>query len=77
MVVVVSLRNSVRSKIHEIRYISATELAARWGISRSAVYAGKCGTDKLTPIRFGRSLRFLRAEVEALEKEREKAAMVA
>jgi predicted DNA-binding transcriptional regulator AlpA len=49
------------------RYLSVSELAVRWSISPSAIYGRKCGTDKLTPIRLGRSVRFLRAEVEAFE----------
>lgn len=51
------------------KYISPSELAARWGISASAVYDRKCGTNRLTPHRFGRVLRFLRSEVEAFEEE--------
>ncbi len=55
----------------ESRYISASELAVRWSISPSAIYARKCGTDALTPIRLGRSVRFLREQVEAFEMARE------
>lgn len=56
----------------ESRYISVTELAVRWSISPSAIYARKCGTTALTPIRLGRSVRFLRKEVEAFEMARER-----
>jgi hypothetical protein len=44
-----------------------SELAIRWSVSPSAIYARKCGTNALTPIRLGRSVRFLRKEVEAFE----------
>jgi predicted DNA-binding transcriptional regulator AlpA len=55
----------------EQRYISVSELAIRWSISPSAIYARKCGTNALTPIRLGRSVRFLRRDVEAFEMARE------
>jgi predicted DNA-binding transcriptional regulator AlpA len=55
----------------ERRYVSVSELAVRWCISPSAIYARKCGTDALTPIRLGRSVRFLRTQVEAFEMARE------
>ncbi len=58
----------------ESRYISVTELAVRWSISPSAIYARKCGTNALTQIRLGRSVRFLRKEVEDLEFARERQA---
>lgn len=51
------------------RFITVSELAERWAISESAVYQGKCGTATLTRIRFGHSLRFLREEVERIEKD--------
>jgi predicted DNA-binding transcriptional regulator AlpA len=51
------------------RFITVSELAARWAISESAVYHRKGGTGSLTRIRFGNSLRFLREEVEKIEKE--------
>ena len=55
----------------ERRYVSVSELAVRWSISPSAIYARKCGTNALTPIRLGRSVRFLREQVEAFEMARE------
>ena len=55
----------------EPRYVSVSELAVRWSISPSAIYARKCGTHALTPIRLGRSVRFLRTQVEAFEMARE------
>lgn len=61
-----------REKEVERRYLSVAELAIRWSISPSAIYARKCGTNALTPIRLGRSVRFLRKEVEDLETSRER-----
>jgi predicted DNA-binding transcriptional regulator AlpA len=61
-----------RSKRFEQRYISVSELAARWSVSPSAIYSRKCGTNALTPIRFGRAVRFLRTEVESLERDRQR-----
>ena len=66
-----SLSFPKRSKRFEQRYISVSELAARWSVSASAIYSRKCGSHALTPIRFGRAVRFLRTEVEALERDRE------
>ena len=60
------------SKRFEQRYISVSELAVRWSISPSAIYSRKCGTNALTPIRFGRAVRFLRTEVESLERDRQR-----
>jgi predicted DNA-binding transcriptional regulator AlpA len=60
-----------KSKGFEPRYISVSELAVRWSVSASGIYSRKCGTSALTPIRLGRAVRFLRAEVEALERKRE------
>jgi hypothetical protein len=51
------------------RFVTVSELAERWAISESAVYQGKCGTKVLTRIRFGNALRFLREEVERVEKD--------
>ena len=63
--------NSKKSKTFDKKYISVSELAARWSVSQSAIYSGKCGSDALHPVRFGRSVRFLRSEVEVLERNRE------
>lgn len=63
-----STGSSKKSRTFEKRYISVSELAARWSVSQSAIYSGKCGSNALTAIRLGRSVRFLRTEVEALEK---------
>jgi predicted DNA-binding transcriptional regulator AlpA len=63
-----------KTKEVEQRYVSVSELAVRWSISPSAIYARKCGTNALTQIRLGRSVRFLRKEVEDLELSREREA---
>ena len=62
-----SVSRTKNRKGPERRYISVSELAVRWSVSPSAIYARKCGTDALTPIRLGRSVRFLREQVEAFE----------
>jgi hypothetical protein len=66
-----SLMRSKRISKFEQKYLSVAELATRWSVSPSAIYSGKCGTDALTPIRFGKALRFLLTQVEALERDRE------
>lgn len=50
------------------KFIGVEDLAARWSISRSAIYGFKCGTHQLTRYRFGRSVKFLLTEVEHIEK---------
>ena len=55
----------------ERRCISPTELAVRWSVSTSAIYHSNGAINGLNVIRLGRSIRFLRSEVEALEKRRE------
>jgi hypothetical protein len=60
-----------KSRAFERKYISPLELAARWSVSGSAIYHGRCEANALTVVRFGRSIRFIRAEVEAFEKARE------
>ena len=59
---------SKKSRHFEKRYISASELAIRWSVSKSAIYHGNCSSHALSAIRFGRSVRFLLSEVEAFEK---------
>ena len=66
-----SLIRSKRSNRFEQKYLSVAELATRWSVSPSAIYSRKCGTSALSPIRFGKSIRFLRTEVEAFERTRE------
>lgn len=64
-------RRAKRAEAFERRYISPAELAVRWSVSTSAIYHSKSAIDGLRVIRLGRSIRFLRSEVEALEKIRE------
>ncbi len=51
------------------KYLSVNQLAERWGISPSCVYACKGGTGRLRRIRFGKLVKFLLAEVEAIEAD--------
>jgi predicted DNA-binding transcriptional regulator AlpA len=60
-----------RGKAFNQKYISARELAFRWGVSDSAIYHGKCDARLLHRVQFGRSVRFLLHEVEALEARKE------
>lgn len=64
-------RRSKRAEAFERRYISPLELAVRWSVSTSAIYHSKGAIHGLRVIRLGRSIRFLRSEVEALERNRE------
>ncbi len=66
-----SLIRSKRSNRFEQKCLSVAELATRWSVSPSAIYSRKCGTSALSPIRFGKSIRFLRTEIEAFERTRE------
>ena len=61
-------RRSKRAEAFQRRYISPVELAVRWSVSTSAIYHSKSASHGLKVIRLGRSIRFLRSEVEALEK---------
>jgi len=63
-----SLSISKKSRAFEQRYISVAELSVRWSVSRSSIYHGQCGSNALTPIRFGKAIRFVRSEVESFEK---------
>jgi len=60
-----SLSISKKAPAFEQRYISVAE---RWSVSRSNIYHGNCGSNALTPIRFGKAIRFVRSEVESFEK---------
>ena len=64
-------RRSKRAEAFERRYISPLELAVRWSVSTSTIYHSKAAIDGLRVIRLGKSIRFLRSEVEALERNRE------
>ncbi len=56
------------------RYVSPKELATRWKISLSAIYSFKAGTEELIRIPLGKSVRFLRSQIEKIEAEREQRA---
>ncbi len=51
------------------KFITVAAVAERFSLSESAVYLGKSGLSKLTKYRFGRSIRFELAEVEAFEQK--------
>lgn len=51
------------------KYLSVNQLAERWGISPSTIYMCKGGTSRLRRIRFGKLVKFLLSEVEAIEAE--------
>ncbi len=53
----------------ESLYMSPSKLAKRWAVSVSSIYHFKCGTEKLTRIYLGKTLRFLTKEIETLEGE--------
>lgn len=61
----------MNASIDKSRYITPAQLASRWQVSLSAVYGYKAGTEKLTRVCLGKAIRFIRAEVEALERELE------
>jgi len=52
-----------------MKYLSVNQLAERWGISPSTVYMCKGGTARLRRVRFGKLVKFLLSEVEAIEAE--------
>lgn len=54
----------------EKKYMTPKELAQRWDVSESAIHHGKVESNKLQRFRFGRTLRFLRKEVEDFENQK-------
>jgi len=56
------------------KYVSPKELAIRWGISLTAIYSYKAGTEALIRIPLGKSVRFLRSQIEKIEADRERKA---
>ena len=46
--------------------IKPDQVAEMLGISVRSVYKGACGTNTLTRLRFGRSVRFIQQEVEKM-----------
>jgi predicted DNA-binding transcriptional regulator AlpA len=52
------------------KFISPRQLVIRWDLSLSAVYHGDADVNLLRRISFGRSVRFLLSEVEAVEAQK-------
>jgi hypothetical protein len=59
-----------RKQAFEQKFISPRQLAIRWDLSLSAVYHGDADVNLLRRISFGRSVRFLLSEVEAIETQK-------
>ena len=59
-----------RKQAFDQKFISPRQLAIRWDLSVSAVYHGNADVNLLRRISFGRSIRFLLSEVEAVEAQK-------
>lgn len=60
-----------KQKIFERQFITAKDLAQRWGLSKSAVYHGNSDVSLLRRIPFGKkSVRFLLSQVEEVERQK-------
>ena len=59
-----------RKQAFDQKFISPRQLAIRWDLSVSAVYHGNSDVKLLRRIPFGKSVRFLLSEVEALEAQK-------
>ena len=59
-----------RKLAFEQKFISPRQLAIRWDLSLSAVYHGEADVHLLRRISFGKSVRFLLSEVEAVEAQK-------
>ena len=59
-----------RKQAFDQKFISPRRLAIRWDLSLSAVYNGRADINLLRRISFGRSIRFLLSEVEAVEVQK-------
>lgn len=59
-----------RKQAFDRKFISPRRLAIRWDLSLSAVYQGRADVNLLRRIPFGRSVRFLLSEVEAVEAQK-------
>jgi len=62
--------NTKTKQAFEQKFISPRQLAIRWDLSLSAVYHGDADVNLLRRISFGRSVRFLPSEVEAVEAQK-------
>jgi len=63
-----------KAKAFDQKFLSARTLAKRWDLSLSAVYHGDSDVARLKQISFGRSIRFLLKDVEAVQDEKSAAA---
>jgi predicted DNA-binding transcriptional regulator AlpA len=60
-----------RQRVFERQFITAKDLAQRWGLSKSAVYHGNSDVSLLRRIPFGKkSVRFLLSQVEEVEQQK-------
>jgi predicted DNA-binding transcriptional regulator AlpA len=59
-----------RKQAFDQKFISPRQFAIRWDLSVSAVYHGNADVNLLRRISFGRSIRFLLSEVEAVEAQK-------
>lgn len=59
-----------KTRAFDQKFISPAQLARRWDLSESSIYHGNADAKQLTRIPFGRSIRFLLSEVEALEAQK-------
>lgn len=60
-----------KQKAFEQKYISAPQLAVRWGVSTSAIYHGNCDARLLRRISLGpRTIRLLLKDVIELEEKK-------
>lgn len=60
-----------KQRVFERQFISAKDLAQRWGLSKSAVYHGNSDVSLLQRIPFGKkNVRFLLSQVEEVERKK-------
>ena len=59
-----------RKHAFEQKFISPRQFAIRWDLSVSAVYHGHADVNLLRRMSFGRSVRFLLSEIEAVEAQK-------
>jgi hypothetical protein len=60
-----------KAKAFNKKFITAAELADRWGLSKSGVYHGASDVSLLTRIPFGKkSIRYLLTQVEEIERQK-------
>ena len=60
-----------KHRAFERQFISAKDLAQRWGLSKSAVYHGNSDVSLLQRVPFGKkNVRFLLSQVEEVERKK-------